>query len=329
MRVNQTIRTGLLGAGIALLGLLAGCGSKASRIKLQVITAGSLTKPFKQLKAIFEREHPAVQVMLEHRGSRLCARMIADTEKTYDVFGSADYMVVRSLLMPRFADFNIRFCTNELAIAYSPRSKGADRINAENWYRILLEDGVACGRSDPNSDPCGYRTVLTCRLAEKHYRVPGLAARLLAKDGKKYIRPKETDLLALLEAGEIDYLFIYRSVAEQHRLSTLLLPDRINLKCQEHADFYKAAKVTLSGRRDKPGKEGKAAGTIIRTGAPMVYSVTIPKNAPNRALAVEFVALLLSPAGRKIVSGLGQPCITPARCDQMDKLPASLQALCR
>ena len=58
----------------------------------------------------------------------------------------------------------------------------------------------------------------------------GLAEELRQKHGGKYIRPKETDLLALLEAGEIDYLFIYRSVAGQHGLKMILLDDEINLK---------------------------------------------------------------------------------------------------
>ena len=54
--------------------------------------------------------------------------------------------------------------------------------------------------------------------------------------GGKFIRPKETDLLALLEAGEIDYLFIYRSVAQQHGLKMILLDDAMNLKAAKLAE---------------------------------------------------------------------------------------------
>ena len=105
----------------------------------------------------------------------------------------------------------------------------SDQINSDNWYEILLNKNVAFGRSDPNADPCGYRSVLTMKLAEKYYKKVGLAAEMLKKD-HKYIRPKEVDLIALLEAGEMDYFFIYRSVAEQHKMKYVILPDEINLK---------------------------------------------------------------------------------------------------
>ncbi|HAN78917.1 MAG TPA: tungstate ABC transporter substrate-binding protein WtpA, partial [Bacteroidales bacterium] len=38
------------------------------------------------------------------------------------------------------------------------------------WYKIMLDPKVQIGRADPNSDPCGYRSVLVSKLAEKHYK---------------------------------------------------------------------------------------------------------------------------------------------------------------
>ena len=38
---------------------------------------------------------------------------------------------------------------------------------------ILLSDDVIYSRSDPDADPCGYRSVLTMMLAEKYYKKPG------------------------------------------------------------------------------------------------------------------------------------------------------------
>jgi len=99
---------------------------------------------------------------------------------------------------------------------------------------------VAVGRADPDRDPCGYRTVMVLQLSEKHYGLPELADHLLAKD-QRFIRPKETDLLALLESGEIDYLFIYRSVIEQHKLKMVSLPSEVNLSSPAMADCYRTA----------------------------------------------------------------------------------------
>ena len=287
---------------------------------LTIFHAGSLSVPFREVSALFEERYPNVTVRAEAAGSRDCARKVSDLGRPCDVLASADYKVVENLLMPEHADFNIRFATNEMAIVYTEDSNRSDEINADNWYEVLLQDDIAFGRSDPNSDPCGYRTVMLFQLAEKYYGVPGLAQALTEKDGEKYLRPKETDLLALLEAGEIDYLFIYRSVAYQHGLQVLRLPDEINLRSPDLASLYATAQVQVSGKR--PGE------FLPRTGAPIVYSVTIPKNAQNRRLAEAYVALLLSEEGQAIVEKCGQPPLVPARTREYDRLPPSLQPFC-
>jgi len=289
--------------------------------ELLVIHAGSLAVPFREISELFMRMYPNVEVKAEAHGSRDCARYVMDLDKSYDVMGSADYLVIDSLLLPDCADFNIRFATNEMAIAFTERSQFADEIDAINWYEILLRDDVAYGRADPHRDPCGYRSIMTFQLAERYYGVSGLAEQLERKGGKKYIRPKETDLLALLEAGEIDYLFIYRSVCHQHGLNTLLLPDEVNLKSAELAELYAMAQIELTGAT--PGEVSRQVGT------PMVYGVTIPHSAANRELAEAYIALLLSPAGQAIMERNGQPPIVPASTMQYDALPDSLKPLCK
>ena len=230
---------------------------------------------------------------------------------------SADYTVIDELLIPDHAAWNIKFAANEMTIVYHESSRMADRIGADNWHEVLLMENISFGRSDPNSDPCGYRTVLTAKLAEIHYGIDGLAERLLGKDNE-YIRPKETDLLALLETNAIDYIFLYRSVAEQHGLEYVILPDEINLKKPELADRYAAVSVEVSGR--EPGTH------ITKTGAPMVYGITIPGNAPNPELAVRFVAFLLDGSkGLAIMERNGQPSLVPSPTDTYDRLPEELK----
>jgi len=288
---------------------------------LVIFHAGSLSVPFREVSELFMKKHPQVKIKAEAAGSRDCARKVSDLHRPCDVLGAADYKVVENLLMPEHTDFNIHFVTNEMAIAYTEHSHKAQEITAHNWHKILLAKEVTFGRADPNRDPCGYRTVMVCQLAEQYFKMPGLAEQLTSKDGQRYIRPKETDLLALLEAGEIDYLFIYRSVAEQHGLKMLILADEVNLKSAEYADLYKSATIKVTGK--KPGE------FITRRGAPMVYSVTVPKNAPNRKVAEAYVALLLSPEGQAIMAQNGQPSIVPATTKEMEKLPDSLKTFCK
>lgn len=285
--------------------------------ELMVFHAGSLAVPFKEVVKAFNKEYPSVRVLTEAAGSRACARKISDLNRDCDVFGSADYTVIDTLLIPEHTKWNIRFAANEMVIAYTEVSRRADAIDSDNWHRILLEKNVAYGRADPNADPCGYRTVLCSKLAEIHYGEPGLAERLLGKD-RRHIRPKETDLLALLEVGEIDYFFIYRSVARQHGLKWVTLPDEINLKNPEMAGIYRKATVEISG---------KTLGSVIeKSGAPMVYGVTIPKSARNPKAALAFVTFLLErDKGMAIMERNGQPSLVPTLSDTYDDIPGPLK----
>lgn len=305
-----------------LVTTLSACDRRAATTpssQLILFHAGSLSVPLRKISELYQQKNPGVIVQAEAAGSRDTARKVSDLARPCDVLASADYKVVDELLIPKHAAFNIRFATNEMGIAYTARSKFAGEINAENWHTILLRPQVAFGRADPNRDPCGYRTVMLFQLAEKHYRQPGLAAKLAAKD-QRFIRPKETDLLALLESGEIDYLFIYRSVIQQHGLKRIALPEQVNLKSPALAELYRTATVQVTGK--KPGE------LVAQSGEPIVYSVTIPQNALHAKAAEAYVVLLLSPAGQGVMAESGQEPLRPALVDQYDKLPETLKPLC-
>ena len=282
---------------------------------LKIIHAGSLSVPMKKAGAAFMKMHPDVKVLTEGHGSRTCARQISELGKEYDVFGSADYSVIDSLLVPAHATYTLRFATNEMAIV---SAKGTQKLTAENWCDRLLDPKVKWGHSDPNQDPCGYRSLMVLQLAEKLYNKSGFYKNMMDHKGRT-MRPKETDLLALIEVGEIDYLFIYRSVAEQHKLDFITLPDEINLKDAAQNNLYAQAEVRLTG---------KEPGTFIaQKGAPMVYGITIPSNAPNPRAALAFVQFMLSPEGNTIMSSCGQGVIAPAACEQYDALPEVLRGM--
>ncbi|MDR3568858.1 MAG: tungstate ABC transporter substrate-binding protein WtpA [Syntrophobacteraceae bacterium] len=275
-----------------------------AREKIIIFNAGSLSIPLKEMSEAFNKLYPNVEVLREAAGSRVCARKITDLKKPCDIMASADYSVIDNLLIPDHASWDIHFATNEMAIMYRPDSKHAKEINSANWYKILLEKGVQYGHSDPNADPCGYRTLLTWQLAEKYLKVPGLYKKLVANCPIENVRPKETDLIALLESGQLDYVFIYRSVCEQHHMPCVRLPDQINLGSPASADFYRQASLRISGK--KPGE------FVAVKGAPMVYGLTIPKDAPDRQWAVKYLAFVLGPQGRAIMEKNGQHAIYPA-----------------
>jgi molybdate/tungstate transport system substrate-binding protein len=284
---------------------------------LIVFHAGSLSVPFKQIAADFEKVNPNVKILLESAGSVECARKITDLKRPCDIMASSDYKVIRDMLIPGYTDWLIPFASNELVIAYSDQSRLAESIDSSNWTDVLMQQDIAFARPDPNSDPCGYRTVLMLQLAEKYYKLPGFAGKILQKD-VKYIRPKEVDLLALLEVGQVDYVFNYRSVALQHHLKYIELPSSINLKDPALAGYYAQVSTEITGK--KPGEK------VTVTGEPVVYGVTQLRDAPNPAAAGAFLQFLLdADKGMKTMIESGQNSLVPGPNPYFDNLPVSLQ----
>lgn len=270
--------------------------------ELTIFHAGSLSVPFKVLADSFQKIHPEVKILTESAGSLASIRKITDLGRNCDILASADYILIDKLMIPEFATWNLLFAGNEMSIVYTEHSKYAKEIDQNNWPEILQRTDVIFGRSDPNSDPCGYRTILTWKLLEEAANQKGLAEKLLKKDNR-YIRPKEVDLLALLESGAIDYIFLYKSVAIQHKLPYLQLPDSINLASPFLNEFYSKVSVDVTG--NKPGE------TISQTGEPMIYGLTIPGNSLRPDLAEEFVKFILE-KGLQIIEQLGQSYVEPS-----------------
>lgn len=298
-----------------LIVTLTGCGGRSSVQTLTIFHAGSLSVPVRELSKAFEEANSGVRILAEAAGSLHSARKITELGRSCDIMLSADHYVVSTMLIPRYASWNIHFATNELVIAYRDESAYSSVISAENWPAILLRDDVIIGRSDPDADPCGYRTVFAAMLAEEFYGRPGLADSLLGKN-TEYIRPKEVDLVALAETGVIDYMFQYRSVAMQHGLRFLELPDEINLSSPVMADRYATVSYMVPG--ESPGQRTEVSGSYIS------YSGTVTDDAPQKELAMRFFAFMLSDEGAAIFRAAGQEPLRPAVADDPSVVPALL-----
>ncbi|CAB3289094.1 Molybdate/tungstate-binding protein WtpA [Methanocaldococcus lauensis] len=325
----------LIPIGIFLIIGTVLCGCTQEKIVLKVFHAGSLSVPFEEYEKMFEKEHPNVDVEREPAGSVACVRKIIDLGKKADVLASADYSLIPQMMMPKYADWYVMFARNEIVLAYTDKSKYSNEINSTNWYKILEKPDVKFGFSNPNDDPCGYRSQMVLMLASIYYKNPKIYENLILKNtnikfkeengtyiilvppdvdyntNRILIRSKETDLLAPLEAGAFDYLFIYKSVANQHNLSYVVLPKEINLGYYEYADTYKKVRVDILSKNK----------TIV--GKPIVYGMTVPKNAPHKEMGIEFVKFILEHP--EVLEKNGQPAITPAIAK--GKVPEELKGL--
>jgi len=315
------IKTKFFIFNLIIIVIITGCSAQSSSKdvieEITVLHAGSLTVPFKEVSEAFEEEYPNYKVLLEAAGSRDTARKVTDLGKKAEVVASADYTVIKELMMPDYTDWYINFATNEMVLMYTEDSKGSNEINKENWYEILLDATVEYGHSDPNADPCGYRSQLVWQLAEDYYAEDALYQKLQDNRPVENIRPKETDLIALLDLGELDYIFIYKSVASQHGYPYLELPDEINLKTNEYSYLYEKASYDVNGKT--PDEK------ITKIGLPMVYGITIPNNAEKPEAAELWIDFLLSEKGREIMNNNGQPSITPIETNDEEAIPKKFQ----
>jgi molybdate/tungstate transport system substrate-binding protein len=303
---------------LLVISLLPACGESEAEMSgtLQIYHAGSLTIPFAEISDAFNAIYPDVNILAEGAGSATTIRKVTELGKECGVIGSADYTLIPELMYPDYADWYIIFASNQMCLTYTDNSAYGDEITSDNWYEILQREGVTYGRSDPDQDPCGYRTLMVWQLAEIHYGATGLYDSLFEAEGD-LMRPKSVELIALLESGDLDYAFEYTSVAAQHGLNYVSLPPEINLADVGFSDFYAQAEVEIAGA--EPGE------TITMTGSAIVYGVTIPSNFPRMELAIAWVEFLLSPEGVAIREANGQPPIVPAVTDNINNVPEELR----
>ena len=302
--------------------------------KIVIFHAGSLSIPFEDLSKEFEKKYGIV-VIRQPAGSVATIKKVTELGKRADVVASADYRLIETMMEPDYADYCIKFAANKMVVAYTQKSHYSDEINGSNWYEILERNNVRIAFSDPNKDPCGYRSMMVIELASIYYGKDIFKELLqqylpverreengsfeiiippsnqMKSNDKIMIRPMEIDLMAALETGEIDYLFIYKSVAEQHGVKYVELPLQIDLSSMEYKENYSRVKVILND------------GNVV-TGKPIVYGITIPKNAVNKKAAIQFLKMLLSEEGRKIIEKDGMVAIQPT-ADNKNLLPPAIK----
>lgn len=258
----------------------------------------------------------------EGKGSVALVNLIKDHLRTPDVFISADPSVNAGLMGSANGDFLRWYLTmarTELVIAWSPRSRfAADFLKARSgavpWFRVLQEPGLRFGRTDPRLDPKGYRTIWLFELAEIADHQTGLRAAVLGSDeNPDQIFPEE-QLVARLEAGQLDAGVFYLNEAVEQQLPYLRLPPAINQGDPSLAATY--ARVSYTDPR----------GHTIR-GSPIVYTIAALRTAPNPAGALRFVQFVLGPSGQAILHDHGLLSTPVLAGGHASALPPPLRSL--
>ena len=309
-------------AVIPLLATLAACGdgAPAPRDTVVVYVAASLAQPVRAAADSFARRTGAL-VLIESGGSLEHARKVTELGRVPDVLALADYEVFPQLLMPAHVSWYAQFARNRMVVAYTSRSRFAAEVNADNWRDILQRRGVEVGRTDPEQAPAGYRTLIALRLAGAYYGDPGLPARILARAPPRNMRGNAAELAALLEAGELDYIFEYESLARSHGFRFVALPPAVDLGDPALARRYASVSVRVAARGPRD--------SVTFAGAPILYALSVPTRAPHAATAGRFVDYLLGD-GRPILRAahvdlLETPVVLPRERAASEDVPASLR----
>lgn len=271
-------------ASPSVAGLIQGSGT------VNVMYAGSLASLFEKKVGPGFQTATGFTYQGEGRGSVAIANNVKDRVRTPDVFVSADPTVNKSLqgaANGNYVSWWVNFARTEMVIGWSPKSRFAPDFQAaksgkKTWESVLQEPGLKLGRTDPELDPKGYRTLFMFELDEQEKAAEsGLTQRVLGPpNNPSQIFPEE-QLVARLQAGGLDAGFFYTIEAVEADLPFLPLPASINQGDLGLTSHYASVNYT--------NKKGQ-----VFQGSPILYTVTVPSTVKNERGAESFVQYLLS-----------------------------------
>ncbi len=315
MRAFSNLRLLLLLTAIVIFSLCLchnwGCTSKPT---LRILAADALAHSFRRIKIAFEKEHPEYVISLETQGSILLSRLAV--LRPCDVLAVADQRLIKRLLTKKHADYVIGFASTDLVLAWTDKSKYQGEIKKSNWWQILLRKDVRLGLANPDQDPCGYFTLMSWKLAEKHLDQKGLYDYLRKKCPKRTWALHAGDLLSRLQAFNGDYAFAYRCHAQDMHLPFLPLPEEVNLGNRSFTKVYNTVSTKV------PNYQG-GAETVL--GTPIVFGITIPKSCQHRELAEKFINFCLSDKGRELLSESSLKSLQPPIVETWGEKPSFLK----
>ncbi len=289
-------------------GTLPGSNS-ATNPTLSLVAAGTLDRIFPQIANALVNETPgtsapaAAQV---YEGSIVALDSISQLHTKVDVGASADFRLIPQLLKPTYASYEVVFGTTPEVLAYNPNLAAFHGINATNWGWKIQASGITLGVANASTDPNGYNEIFSLELQGLLYNgslaavyshffngPPGTYA--IANGVTAKVFP-ETQAASLLASGEVSAFIIYQSYAISHGLTYASFSPQVGLGNTSAADvsFYALASTTIP-------TPGGGESEVVK-GAPVLFSATVPLNAPNPSLGAAFIHLLLSPQGSTILS---------------------------
>jgi molybdate/tungstate transport system substrate-binding protein len=263
-------------------------------------------------------------------GSLLLAQEIAQGSPV-DVFISVSRPAVQlQYLQGQSAGWAVAFAGDEMSLAYANSSltnnaaqgvisafrvAGASNASTDwrTFFQTLTSGSVKIGIADPNADPAGYRGWIVLQAAGGAYASnSSLFVRSAITNSANVSGSSAANLIAPLEAGQLQFVFIYRSAATAHGLGYLKLPGAVSLGEVSRTAFYSRFSYQLK--------------TGVQKGGPIVLYVTIPKQSSNLANSLMFVSFVVKDS-QPILQAYHLAVFSPASLYNSTAVPPGISKL--
>ena len=264
-----------IGSAVAITGI-----SRAGAGTIEVFHADSLTGPMAALKKAFEAKNAGVTVNLTSGTSKALAERIIKGE-TCDVFAPSATAVIDDDLIGKKtaggqdgASWYVVFSANEMAVITKKGNPLAIRQVSD-----LAKPEVKFARITGEKDLGTGRTIEFIKRAANLEGKPDLAMKIIEgsiSDASKANSVPDTVKAVREGNANAGVVYLSAAVAAKNDLEILRFPASVNMS------------------------------EAIRNAA------TIPGTAKNPKEAADFVRLILSPEGQKVLEETGQPPVVPA-----------------
>ncbi len=196
--------------------------------------------------------------------------------------------------------------------AYQAASSSNSTTDWKAFFTDLVSGSVKVGISNPNTDPAGFRGWLVLEAAGARYAGnSSYFTDMLLQSKSNFTASSASDLVAPLQAGQIQFLFMYKSSAISDNVQALDLPNQVNLGDPALSSFYaQFSYQTTSG---------------LQTGGPIYLYVTVPKDSTETTYALQLVVYIVQHSSD--MSQFGMVPLSPAKLYNSTEVPAPIAQL--
>jgi len=297
---------------------------------LILYTADSFTIEATMLESAFTNSTGIAMAPPKSGGSLLLASEIAQGNPVSVFISLSHGAVTAGHLGNESSGWAISFASDQMTLAYSNVTLQNSAANAtvtacnsalatnttaawNNCFTMLTSGSVKVGSGNPNADPSGYRGWMVLEAAGQAYANNSsfYENRLISNNGN-ITAASAADLIAPLQTGQIQFLWIYKSSAIAHKLDYLQLSGQVNLGDPKYSSFYSQFSYQLA--------------TGVETGGLIRLWITVPADSTDTADSLQFVAFVVKNSPT-LLSPYGLLPITPAKLYNSTTVPPLLQQL--